>query len=75
LASAFAYSQEFLIRYLLQAMMIIIIYQTWIRPEKIIKAFHKMLASNGKTKFYVRLLPMFINLNSNGFMILDTGMQ
>ncbi len=47
-------SQEFFIRYMLQCILVLVLWQFHVSPDKIIKAFHQMVTSGVKTKFKVR---------------------
>mmetsp|Transcript_44378 Transcript_44378/g.32431 ORF Transcript_44378/g.32431 Transcript_44378/m.32431 type:complete len:337 (+) Transcript_44378:1439-2449(+) len=50
-AEIISYSQFYYISYLFELILIMILYQLLVSPEKILKAFHQMLSANGKIKF------------------------
>ena len=55
IAKSLSNCQEFFTRYLLQIILLMIVFQMYVPPERIMKAFHQILTSGGKTKFKVSL--------------------
>jgi hypothetical protein len=62
MARCIASSQEFFTRYQLQVLLVLVLWQLYVPPQKIIKAFHQMITAGSKFKFKVITLMIILTL-------------